>query len=100
MQQHYLVAKRLNLTCPPVSASASLEGHSTRRALGQKCDQIVASEPAIGNLTGLCIDPVHLEYPSDGRPLADRNESISDQAMVCSTLTVTQKPQLLIFAEH
>jgi hypothetical protein len=46
-----------------MSASAGLERHSTSGALCQKRDQVVTSEPAIGNLTGLCINPIHLEHP-------------------------------------
>ena len=60
VQQDDIMTKRLDLACPPMSASAGLERHSTSRALCQKRDQVVASEPAIGNLTGLCINPVHL----------------------------------------
>src|SRR5258705_2193547 len=54
--------KCFDLARPPMPTAARFQRHLARRPLCQKSNQFVTSKSPIHDLTGLRIDPVHLEH--------------------------------------
>jgi hypothetical protein len=61
VQQDDVVTQGLDLSRPPVSASACLQRDSAGGSAAQVLNQIVAPELSIHDLTHIRVDPVHLE---------------------------------------